>query len=76
VGIILVFPLTQFRQEPFDFFAHASQILERTLSGGDRGHQIVAVRCASARDLGGKIAGRGGACLTDGYGLRMRLQDF
>ena len=63
-------------QEPFDLFAHAGQVLERTLGCRDRGQQIVAARRAAPGDLGRQIAGRRGARFTDCDGLSMRLQNF
>ena len=68
--------LTQFSKQPFDFLAHACQVLERALGCCDSGQQIVATGSAAARDLGGEVACRCGARLTYCHGLRMRLKDL
>jgi len=68
--------LTQFSKQPLDLLAYTRQVFERALSCRDSGQQIVATGSAAARDLGGEVARRGGARLTDCHGLRMRPQDF
>ena len=52
-------------EQALDFLAHACQVLERALGCRDSGHQIVATGSAAARDLGGEVARRGRARLTD-----------